>query len=71
MIAITLLAVLLFSPLALWYSGLNTLAIFALIFVGLSLPSIVKVVYLAIKHREWPKVVGGPSIMWVGRRYGL
>lgn len=70
MIAVALLLVLSFSPLALWYLGLNTLAVLALIFVVLSLPSIVKVVYLAIKHREWPKVVGGPSIKWAGKDYG-
>ena len=71
MLAIALMLGMLVAPFALWMSGYNALAGFVGLYVALSLPSIIKVFYLAITHREWPKIVGGPSFTWAGRSIGV
>lgn len=65
MLAIAFMFALLATPFVLWAFGLHTLAVLTGIYMALSTPSIVYVLYLAIKNREWPKITGGPSI----RRY--
>ncbi|MBI4134296.1 MAG: hypothetical protein HY475_02630 [Candidatus Terrybacteria bacterium] len=71
MIAIALLFVLLATPIVLWILGFEAPAIVAGIFVAASAPSIVQVFQLAVFHREWPRISGGPSIVWAGQRIGF
>lgn len=71
MVVVVLCAGLLLSPFVFWFFGLTTLAVLSGIFVALCVPSMLYIGYLARKHREWPKVVGGPSITWAGKRYGI
>lgn len=69
MIALGLMAALIVSPFLFWYAGANTLAVLAAIFVLASMPSICRVLYMALQARELPKIVGGPSITWNGKRH--
>lgn len=71
MVAIILVLVMLVAPFVLWLVELNTLVVLVGIYVALSTPSIIHMFYQAIKSRTWPKIVGGPSIMWAGKRIGF
>ena len=71
MLAIVLMLGLLSSPLVLWFFELNTIATFVLFYVALSLPSIAMISHEAIKNRAWPKITGGPSFFWAGKRIGF
>lgn len=67
MVAVATILGILVTPFALWIAGLETIAILIGIFVALCVPSIVYALYVAIKNRAWPKIVGGPGITWAGK----
>ena len=71
MIAVALMLGMLIAPFVLWIAGFNTIAFLVGVYVSLSVPSIVYALYLAIKSHTWPKIVGGPSITWAGKRIGF
>lgn len=68
MFVVVLVLALFLAPVVLWFFGFNTLAVVALIYVLLSLPSINKMIDLAIERREWPKIAGGPNFFWAGKK---
>ena len=71
MLAFALMAGMLAIPFVLWAVGMTGLAVFVGVFVALSVPSMIYVLYLAIKTRMMPQITGGPSITWAGKRIGF
>jgi hypothetical protein len=67
MTAIALMVVVFLVPIGLLITGMKNAAMIAAIVFVSSLPSIVRVLHLAIKGRKWPVMVGGPRCYWHGR----
>lgn len=60
--AILLILGLVILPILLLILGLKTAATIAVIFAIFSVPSIIKILYLAIKSKSWPRIIDGLSI---------
>ena len=67
-LAFVLMAGMLAAPFVLWIVGLNEFAVVVGIYVALYAHSIIRIVYLSVKNRTWPKIVGGPSFFWGGKQ---
>ncbi|KKU50904.1 MAG: hypothetical protein UX72_C0030G0008 [Parcubacteria group bacterium GW2011_GWA2_47_10] len=68
MTAVAISLALLISPAVLWVLGYHGAALAIGFYAFLSIPSIVWMLYISIKQRAWPKITGGPSIVWLGKR---
>lgn len=72
MVAIAIMLGMLALPFVLWIAGVGKLIVISVgLFIALCAPSIVYILYRTVRSRTWPKIAGGPSITWAGKRIGF